>query len=477
MERRDAIRSLALALAVLPALAVRNGAAVVPADRANSFAAAERLAAAVRVPTISREGGTNPMPLLALHALLRGAFPRAHRALALDVVNHGSLLYTWAGSDSTARPILLAAHLDVVPVTPESEARWTHPPFGGQIVDGYVWGRGTLDDKAAVLGILEAVEGLVAEGFRPRRTVYLAFGHDEEVGGVEGAAAIAAHLAAGGVRLAWLLDEGLAVTRGLLPGVRRPVAIVGVAERGRLHLDLVATGEPGHAAMPPAVTATERLVAGLAQLARHPMPAALTGPAREMFAALAPEVPPPARWALQHLWLTEPLVRRRLAASPATAGLVRTTTTVTRLVAGDKANVVPVEARAVVDLRIRPGDTVAVTLDHVRRVVAASGIDVRVVAAAEPSPVADIHGEGYQAIGAAIRQVFADTVVAPGLVLAATDARHYRPLADAAYGFVPIRFGPEDLRRVHGIDERIAVADYADAIRFYAALVLGAAGR
>jgi carboxypeptidase PM20D1 len=476
MDRRDAIRTLVSALVIAPDVPRRRSVVVTPASDARPSAAAERLAAAVRIPTVSHDGTTNLRPLLTLHALLRDAFPRVHRALAVEVVNHGSLLYTWAGSEQALRSILLSAHLDVVPAEADAVTQWTHPPFGGHIADGYIWGRGTLDDKAAALGILEAVEALLAEGFRPRRTVHLALGHDEEIGGREGAGAIAARLSTRGVRVAWLLDEGLAVTNGLVPGVRRPVALIGIAEKGRLELELVATGESGHAAMPPGVTAIGRLREALARLAQNPLPAVLDGPARGLLEAVAPELPLGGRLAIAHLWLTEPLVRRRLAAAPATAPLVRTTATVTRLVAGDAGNVVPVKARATVDVRLRPGDTVAATLEHVRRIAGAPGVEICVQEQREASPVSDTRSDGYQVISAAIRHVFPDAVVAPGLVLGATDARHYRPLADAAYGFVPIRFESADVGRVHGVDERIAVTDYAATIRFYMAL-LGSAGR
>ena len=166
-----------------------------------------------------------------------------------------TILYRWPGSDATLPPILLTAHYDVVPVLPGTEDLWTHQPFAGDIADGIVWGRGTLDDKSAVVAQLEAATLLLKAGFKPARTVYFSFGHDEEVGGTRGAAEVAAYLAEQKVRLAWSLDEGSFVLDGLLPGVKPLMAAVNVAEKGSVTLQVVAKGAGGHSSLPPPQTA------------------------------------------------------------------------------------------------------------------------------------------------------------------------------------------------------------------------------
>lgn len=443
----------------------------------DELAAAQRLAAAVRFPTVSREGGaTDPRPFTDFNAWLEASFPRAFAALSRERVEAGQLL-TWRGADPSLPPVLLAAHADVVPVEPGTERDWTRPPFGGEIADGFVWGRGTLDDKASLLGILEAVERLLADGFRPRRTVLFAFGEDEEIGGEDGAATIAALLAARGVRPAWALDEGLTIVEGMVPGLDRPLAAVGVAEKGFVTLDLTVETDGGHSSMPPSETAIGILARALARLEAAPMPAELDDPARQGFEFLGPEMPFDSRLAFANLWLFGPLVERELAATPPGAALLRTTLAPTLLEAGVKDNVLASRARAAVNSRIQPRDSIAAVVRHVRRAIA----DPRVVVTlrpgmrSEPSPVSPASGEGFRAVARTVREVFPDTVVAPWLVLGATDGRHYAGVADAVYRFAPFRLVPEDLARIHGTDERIAIASYADLIRFYHRLLAAAA--
>ncbi|MEE8514121.1 MAG: M20/M25/M40 family metallo-hydrolase, partial [Gammaproteobacteria bacterium] len=256
-------------------------------------AAAKRLARAVQFRTISH-GPDAPVAAAAfrgLHDFIRGTFVNVHKHLKRETVNELSLLYTWEGTDPSLKPILLLAHMDVVPVEPGTEKSWTHSAFDGAVSDGFVWGRGTMDMKASMMGILEAVEYLLAKSFAPKRTVYLAFGHDEEIGGYEGAAKIAALLQARRVRFAFTLDEGLVVTHGLLPGVEKPVALIGIAEKGIVTLKLSAHGPGGHGSMPPPYSAIARLGRALARLEDQPMPVALRAPVARMFDHVMAEMP------------------------------------------------------------------------------------------------------------------------------------------------------------------------------------------
>src|SRR5688572_29790290 len=209
--------------------------------------AAERLAQAIRIPTVSNEDATvfNAEGFRTLHQHLEVSFPRVHSQLKREAVATHSLLYTWEGADSSLKPILLMGHLDVVPVEPGSEGEWQQPPFSGRITGGFIRGRGAIDNKSAILGTLEAVELLLASGFRPMRTIYLAYGHDEEVGGKEGAHEIARLLRDRGVELELVLDEGGVIGEGLFPGISSPVALVGIAEKGFVSLELSARGDSG----------------------------------------------------------------------------------------------------------------------------------------------------------------------------------------------------------------------------------------
>lgn len=367
--------------------------------------------------------------------------------------------------------------MDVVPVAPGSESSWERPPFSGDIADGFIWGRGTLDDKVSVLAILEAVERLLADGFAPERTVYLAFGHDEEVDGPEGAAKIASLLAERGVELEFTLDEGGIIAHDIVPGVAPPVALVGVAEKGYLALKLRAgTEECGHASMPPKTTAIGRLAGAIHRLETNPMPANLAPPVTDMFDRLAPEMPFMLRLAVTNRWLFSPLVTSRLSESRATDAAIRTTTAVTRISGGVKANVLPCAAEAIVDFRILPSDSIASVTAHVREVIDDPLIEISQHGLAnEPPPVSDIDSKGFQALQTTVRQIFPDALPAPHLVIAATDSKHFTGIAENSYRFLPIRLGPDDTGRIHGTNERISLQNYSEVIRFYVQLLLNAA--
>ncbi len=260
--------------------------------------------------------------------------------------------------------------MDVVPVEPGSAGAWQHPPFSGAIADGFVWGRGTLDDKVSVLATLEAIELLLADGFTPERTIYLAFGHDEEIDGRHGAAAIAAVLAERGVRLGFTLDEGGIIAHDIVPGVAPPVALIGVAEKGYLSLKLSVEAEDcGHSSMPPRTTVIGRLAGAIHRLESNPMAANLAPSMIDMFDQLADEMPFMLGLAVSNRWLFAPLVESRLSESPSSDAAIRTTTAVTMFNAGVKANVLPCAAEAVVNFRILSSDSVASVTEHVRQVI------------------------------------------------------------------------------------------------------------
>ncbi len=447
----------------------------------DSAAVAESLSQAVKAKTVTGLG--DPAGLQAaldqLHAHLKAHYPLVHSKLEREVVGSYGLLFTWKGSDAQAKPIALMAHQDVVPIAPGTESLWKKPPFEGTIENGILWGRGTLDDKSCLVTILESVERLLKEGFQPQRTVYLVFGHDEEVGGAQGAQQIVKLLQQRKVQLEWVVDEGLAVTEGVLPGVAKPLALIGLAEKGSVSLKLSATAAPGHSSMPPAPgnSAIGMLSAALAKLDQNPMPGGVQGAAAAMFDAVAPELPFGQRVAISNLWLTRPLVERMLGKGGATNAMMRTTTAMTILNAGNKENVLPGRADAVVNFRILPGDTAASIQAHVKRVIADDRIEVTPLGVPfEASHLASPEAAGYKTIERAVREIFPDALVAPGLMLAASDARHFDAIADNSYRFMPIRFKPEDLARPHGTDERIGVDQLGDMVRFYHRLLHLAAG-
>ena len=481
------IGALVFALLVLAAITLERtltfrsrqpqvaGVAVEPLD---TTALAQHLAGALRFKTISYQDSSqfDGRQFDGLHQYLRTTFPKLHAALKLEKVNGYGLLYEWTGSDPGLAPIVLLAHQDVVPVEPGTEGRWTEPPFEGKIAAGYVWGRGALDDKGSLVAILEAIEHLVAGGAQPRRTVYLAFGYDEEVGGRRGAARIAELLASRSVHPEFVLDEGGALTTGLVTGISAPVALVGIAEKGYVTVSLTAQAEGGHSSMPPPQTAVGILATGLTRLEGQQMPRAIRGPTADMFDYLGPEMSFGARLVMANRWLFGGVLAGRFGATPQGNAMLRTTTAPTVLQAGVKENVLPSSARALVNFRILPGDSVGSVLEHVRRVVHDSRITVQTLEETQsnPSGVTSVDAEPFKLLARTIRQVIPEAIVSPWLVVGATDSRHYARLTPNVLRFVGSSIGEGDLRRVHGTDERVGVRAYADAVRVYLQLLKNA---
>ena len=437
-------------------------------------AAVKRLAQAVRYQTVSH-GPDVPVSAQAfddLHDFLVQNYPRVHETLERERIGGHSLLYMWKGRDPDLKSVLLSAHLDVVPVEPDTEKEWEYPPFAGDIAEGFVWGRGTLDDKGSVLGILEAVEFLLGQGFTPTRTIYLAFGHDEELGGQNGAAMIAERLAERGERVAFILDEGSAIVQGIVPGIEKPVALIGLAEKGYLTLEILVQGQGGHTSMPGQDTVIGRLARALQRIHTQPMPGALRPPASELFETLAAQVPWTWRIVLANRWLFDPLILDRLALTPATNAMIRTTCVPTLIAGGVKENVLPSQATATVNCRLLPGDTVAEVTAHLREVIGDPAVTVTPSGAVrESSPVADSKSESFTMLRKGVQEVFPEVVVAPSLVLAGTDSKWYTGIADNIYRFLPIRLEQADLKRIHGTNERIDVSNYREIIRFYVQLL------
>ncbi len=443
-----------------------------PAPLPVDAAAVQRLSQALQVQTISTEAGeASPEVLAEFHAFLQRSFPLVHAQLKPEQVAAGSLLFTWPGSDPSAPALLLTAHQDVVPVEAGSEGKWSAPPFSGTVANGFVTGRGAIDDKGSLMAILEATERLLAKGYQPKRTIYLAFGHDEERGGT-GAIALAALLKQRGANIGLALDEGYAVLDGVIGGVRPPIAMIGVAEKGYVSVELTATGSGGHSSIPSPDNAAVHIAGAVERLAENQMPARIAGPTEAMLNGIAPYSSGAMRVALANRWLTGPLVQRQFLESPDTAAAIRTTTAPTIIAAGTKDNVLPQFARAVVNHRILPGDTVESVLDHDRQAIDDPRVQVKAIPGGhDPSKPVSASSSEFRQLAGVIRASFPEAAVAPGLVLGATDGRHYEGVARGVLRFAPITMRKADLERFHGNDERIAIADYMRAIAFYERLM------
>lgn len=433
----------------------------------------EHLSGALRFQTVSHSDVTDfpADEFRAFREYLAASYPLVHATLSREILGGNSLLYTWQGSDSARPPIILMAHQDVVPVNDPDE--WTHPPFAGTVEGGYVWGRGAIDNKNHVIAILEAVERLLRDGVVPQSTVYLAFGHDEEVGGHAGASVIARTLHDRGVRAALVLDEGGLVLRGVMPTTgNRPVALVGIAEKGAANVAVTARYDgPGHSSVPPPRTPVGRLGSALHHLEAHQCPARITEPLDRMLEYLGPELPFAARVVVANRPLTDPLLRWGLTRKPATAALVRTTTAATMFQGSAKENLVPPSARAVINFRILTGESVESTLAHVRRTIADEEVEIDHYRSRDPSPMSPTDTAGFMLVQKTVSEVIPEAVVVPWLMSGGTDSRHYRIVAESVYGFSPGVMTMDDVGGAHGMNERISVENLMRSVRFYTRLL------
>jgi carboxypeptidase PM20D1 len=440
---------------------------------------AERLGLAVQYRTVSYDDPEkiDSNAFLGLHRLFKTLYPLVHTNLKLETVNDFSLLYTWEGSDPERLPIMLISHLDVVPADDEDEA-WEHPPFSGALADGYVWGRGTLDIKSGVIGLLEAVESLLKQGFKPERTVYIAFGHDEEIGGQNGAVAIAELLEARGVQACCLLDEGGSVFEGLIPGIEEPLALIGISEKGYLSLRLTVAQDGGHSSMPAQETAIGILSKAIAKLEAHPMPAHLEV-VEFMMSYIGSALPFMQRMAFANTWLFGSRLKKRLAKSNLLNASIRTTTAPTIINAGVKDNVLPAKAEAVVNFRLLPGDDLGSVYEMVLKRINDERVSVTPFfgellegpSGWDPSPVADVESPHFIRLSRLVRETFPDVLVSPFLVLGGTDARHYAPVTDNAFRFSPVQVDEAGVQSVHAVNERLSFENCARMVSFYSAYI------
>jgi carboxypeptidase PM20D1 len=446
----------------------------------DASAAAIRLAEAVRFRTVSLLQETDDRAQFEqFHAWMQSRYPAFHAAVRREVIGELSILYTWEGSDPGQPPMLLLAHQDVVPVADDTRAAWRVDPFGGVIRDDAVWGRGAMDDKGSLVALLEAAEILAAQGRRPVRTIMFAFGHDEEIGGDGGAALMAAMLAERGVRAWFALDEGMAaLDRHPLTG--GPASMIGISERGSGALRVRAVGQPGHSSMPPPETAVSLVSEAVVRIHDMPIERRLEGgPALGMMRALAPELSLTNRMAVSNEWLFGPLLRQRMASNPAAQALLGTTIAPTMISGGVRENVLPAEATAIINFRLHPRDSAADILRRARQRVA--DLDGVTVDWSEPpreaSVISSTTSTSYALIAALSHAILPDAPVAPGLVLAGTDSRHYSEVAENVYRFQPILLTAEDLELPHGVNERLSIANLERMIRFYIGLMEAGAMR
>ena len=440
----------------------------------------QTLAEAIRFRTISAPGfeAESADDFDAFRAFLAERFPLIHARLEHTELGAHSVIFTWRGSDASLAPVIFLAHQDVVPIEPGTEDRWTYPAFDGVIAEGQVWGRGTMDMKGHLITLLSAVERHLAEGTEPARTVYLVLGADEEVGGA-GARAAAQYIAETGQRAWFTLDEGgFTIMENPVSGT--PAAMIAVAEKGYMTVEITARARGGHSSTPPEHTSVGLLARALVQIEDAPFDHGLDGgPTRAMITALAPQATGLAGFAMSHPGLFGPIMTARFMADDASRALLGTTIAPTIVQGGIKDNVLPQESRALVNLRLHPRDTINSALAHLRASVAdLDGVTIEPWGAINNAPpVAATEGPAWDLIaGAALAFAPEGTPAVPMMLTATTDARAFADVSENLYRYAPVRAAMEDVARIHGDDERIAVEDLERMAAFFHA-VIGAAVR
>ncbi|WP_152649981.1 M20/M25/M40 family metallo-hydrolase [Demequina globuliformis] len=456
-----------------------QGSASEPSERAQRVA--EHLSAAVRIPTVAPDGPREmtedeSATFAALHALLRETYPAVFAACELDHVGRAGLLMRLPG-ETAERPLMLMAHQDVVPVPQDWQAEgWEHPPFDGVIADGRVHGRGTLDDKGALVVMLEALEELLAGGWSPARDVWLLMGGDEEQHGASAVAAVDL-LRERGVEPWMVLDEGGAVASEAFPGLKQPMAVVGASEKGIATLSLTVEGLGGHASTPPRQSAPGILARALAAVEDNPFPVSLHDVSVEMFEGVAPQLRGPMRAVLGRAGrLRGPLARVLPRLGPEMAAMVRTTAAITMLEGSPAQNVLATRATATLNCRIAVGSTVVATIAHLEQAIGDERVQVDVVESSEPSPVSPTGLDPrWLAIGDAVEASYPGTVTVPYVMMAASDARHVAAIAPAVYRFSPLAMDKKQREAIHGPNEYVEIASLERGVDFYRALLTGSA--
>ena len=393
-----------------------------------------------------------------LHKYLEKTYPNVHKVFEKHVVNDYSLVYVWEGTEDTLqRPYLLYAHMDVVPAIAKD---WSEDPFSGRIKDDYIYGRGAIDLKHMVVGWMECFEDLIKSGFKPKRSIYLALGHDEEVSGYRGAKQISEWFVDQGFAdepFEFMWDEGLFVIDNAIGGHPGPVALICCSEKGSMTLKLSVTTAPGHSSFPPKEGSIGILSRAVSKLELNPKPGNIAGVAEHFFDLISTGFKGYMRYIMVNLWLFGPLLTWVLERKPQTAALVRTSTALTIFRSGYKFNVCPEKATATVNHRIHPSDTIENVVEYDRKIIDDPRVKIEISRSLRPSPVSSSQANAFQTLKRCVHAQYPDASVGPGLFIANSDSRHFWDVADNIYRFNPIRITNEETKLFHGIDERISI--------------------
>lgn len=433
--------------------------------------ASSNLSKALQFKTISYTDPNefNYNEFIKLHNFIDETYPKVKENLSKETIANYSLLYKWEGANKELKPLILCAHMDVVDVEEGTLNEWKHEPFSGEIAEEKIWGRGARDNKCQVFSILEAIEYLLENGYKPERTIYLAFGHDEEVLGQNGAANIAKYLEENGVEAECLIDEGGAIVKNAIPGVNKKTALIGVAEKGYMTLKLSANMDGGHSSDPAKETAVGSLSTAISKIENYSFDETLDM-VKPMFEYAAPESKFPMNVVYSNQWLTGGILENILSSSPDTDSSIRTTKAVTVFNAGFKDNVIPSEASALINFRLMPGETVEETKNKIIKIIDNNKINVELYGYYNEVPeMSPIDTETFKNIQKSLKEVFKDCISVPYFISGGTDSKHYYNITKNIYRVTPSIKEKDEVG--HGINERIPIDNYEEYIKVFIGLI------
>lgn len=424
----------------------------------------------IQCKTISyqNEAEEDMLEFLKFEAKLQKHFPQVHNTCEFAKLGNRSLLFKWIGKQSTKTPAVLMSHYDVVPVV---EELWNVPPFSGLIQDGYLWGRGTLDTKGTLNGIMSAAELLITQGFVPEQDVYFAFAGNEEVAGT-GAIAIVDYFERMGIEPRLVVDEGGAVVNNVFPGVKNECALIGIAEKGMMAVELILKSSGGHASSPKPHTVVGELAQAAVNVEANPFKSRLSIPAKLMFDTLGRESSIVYRMIFANLWLFRGLLDAICKKSGGELNaLMRTTMALTQMEGSRANNVIPPVAKMGINSRLICGESSEEAIAQLKKVIANDRIEVRKVQASEPSRISQVDCPAYDLLTEVIRETWDQVLVSPYLMIACSDSRHYGRISPYVYRFSAMRLSLEERKSIHGNNEKIPLETIQKTVEFYLRLM------
>ncbi|MCI0922188.1 M20/M25/M40 family metallo-hydrolase [Sphingobacterium rhinopitheci] len=469
-----------------------------PAEFPINEKAVKRLSEAIQIPTVStvEYGETNFEPFEQFHTFLQQSYPLIFEKLDTATVNKYGLVFHWKGKNSSKKPLLFLSHYDVVPInnydfanppaytpvfnisekaTPLTEYQdaWTYPPFSGAVDHGRIYGRGTLDMKGMLISILEGADQLLEEGYQPEQDIYFAFGHDEEVSGRQGALKIAEYFKNKNIEFDAVYDEGgYVVSPGsVIKSIDKAIALVGVAEKGFLTLQITVKGTGGHSSMPPKKGSLVLASEIVERLNTDQMPAMITDPIEYFLKNVGGSMDFKSQLAISNQWLLKGLLIKSLENDAASNALIRTTTALTMAHSSDAPNVLSATTEITVNFRILQGNTVEDVMNHVKQVCEGYDVDYKVISSREPSKISDINGEPFQKVQKTIAEVYPNAIISSYLTIGGTDAYKYEIVSDNVFRFMPIEINQYDQRLIHNDNESITIDNYMRMIHYFKLLM------